>query len=88
MDDSLLKLEVENLKELLRLKDLNNDLYEINTALLDKLIKLFEKYNDTLDVETVSLFGRANQILRDIHTDPSTENLRKRNQPQNGQNQK
>ena len=70
MDDSLLKLEVDNLRELLRLKDLNNDLYEMNTALLSKLVKLLERYHDNLDPETIALLGRANQILRDIHTEP------------------
>ena len=70
MNDSLLKLEIDNLKELMRLKYLNIDLYEINTALLSRLAKLLDKHHDNLDSETIALLGRADQILRDIGTEP------------------
>jgi len=68
MDDSLLKLEVENLRELLRLKDLNNDLLESNFFLMNRMIQEYRKEGRAPPVEFEALLGRVRQILREIQS--------------------
>ncbi|NIP61415.1 MAG: hypothetical protein GWN01_00460 [Nitrosopumilaceae archaeon] len=62
-DDSLLKLEVQNLKELLRLKDLNNELLEIHYSLLERLVKLYKKEGRIIEPEIEALLERTRHIF-------------------------
>lgn len=66
MDDSLLKLEVENLRELLRLKDLNNELLEVNYNFMNRLIQEYRKERKTIPVEIEAMLGKIKQILQEI----------------------
>jgi hypothetical protein len=60
MDDSILSLEVENLRELLRLKSLNDRLLDANQNLLSRLVKS----GLPLDPETESLILEVRKTLR------------------------
>lgn len=68
MDDSLLSLEVENLRELLRLKGLNDRLLDANHNLLLRLIGANQKRGLPLDPEMLALVSEVSKTLRLIAT--------------------
>ena len=70
MEDNLLKLEIDNLKELLRLKGLNDELLEANYLLLDRLVKIHQIEGRVMEPEITAMLGRIKQILRDMKTEP------------------
>lgn len=86
MNDSILELEVENLRELLRLKNINKELLDSNHNLLTRLIHEYEKKGLVLEPEIEALVLRVKQVIREINPQ-STDNLQGEDQPQNGQNQ-
>jgi len=77
MNDSLLSLEVENLRELLRLKALNDRLLDANHNLLVRLVNLSGKSGISLDAETLALVSEVRSVLRQIGH-PSDESLREK----------
>ncbi len=83
MDDSILKLELENLRELLRLKNFNNELLDANHNLLTRLVQLSESVKLPIDIETQGLLASVRHILDQIRNDQPTLNTDKNNREVN-----
>lgn len=67
MDDSLLHLEIENLRELLRLKNLNKQLLDANYTLLTKLIEKHEKDGSPIEANIQTLLADVKRVLFEIN---------------------
>jgi predicted nucleic acid-binding Zn ribbon protein len=67
MNDSILELEVENLRELLRLKNINKELLDANHNLLTRLVQECDKNGVILAPEIEALVLRVKQIIREIN---------------------
>jgi len=68
MNDSILELEVENLRELLRLKNINKELLDANHNLMIRLISECAKNGLFVEPEIEALLTRVRQIIEGIST--------------------
>lgn len=66
MNEDLLRLEVENLSELFRLKDINKKLLDANYNLLTRLVHECEIHKVPIQPEIEALFVQVRQILNEF----------------------
>lgn len=70
VDDSLLELEVQNLKELLRINSLNEKLLDANHNLM---LRIIQKYRIPIDAETLALLSETKRVLHEINASPEID---------------